>query len=140
MKTLKFIALFLATLSLASCNDDDDVTIPSIDTSIEGSWKLVNVSGGMLPQNFDFAEGEITWTFNQETGKVVIVNNNTDESKPDYFESGTYNYVFMTTHVLGNPSLELFINETGMGTTVLQPQVLTLSHAASDGFTARLIR
>ncbi len=56
------------------------------------SWDLVKVDGGMMPVEYNFAAGEITWKYSND--QVTITNNNTDDSKVDYFESGSYSLAF----------------------------------------------
>lgn len=91
MKIIKTMCLLVVMpLCMAMSCDDEKEAIP-ITTSINGDWKFNKVTQG--PDNttgYDFAPGEIVWTFNTNNNTVTIVNNNTDESKPDFFESGTY--------------------------------------------------
>jgi len=140
MKTITLLSLFILLFQLSACNDDQDNAIPApTATKLAGTWNLVNVSGGMMPQNHDFEEGLITWTFNGDQ-TVTVLNNNTDDSKTDYFDSGIYPYDYLVTNDLEQSGQEIIINNQSMGETILLPNQLTMSQAPYDGLTIKLIR
>ena len=48
---------------LFSCTSDDDNQ--KTEATLNGSWHLVNISGGLVGVNDDFDTGLITWIFNE---------------------------------------------------------------------------
>jgi len=140
MKTIKLLGLFILLFQLSACTDDFDDKLPAAPTpTLLGSWKLVNVRGGFAPQNFDFEAGLITWTFN-ENQTVTIVNNNTDNDKVDYFDSGIYPYEYVVTDDPEQTAREVIINGQRMGETILTLNQLTMSQEPYDGMKITLIR
>lgn len=95
MKIILLPVLSLLLLTLSSCNNDDDkqTTNPLLH-----QWTLVHAGGGFTGSEYDFEEGLIRWKFNAN-GTVQIINNNTDDNKPDGLDSGNYDY-----DVIDNPS------------------------------------
>ena len=140
MKTIKLLSLFVLLFQLSACNDDFDDNLPEKPSpTLLGSWKLVNVSGGFANQNFDFEAGLITWTFN-DNQTVTIVNNNTDNDKPDYFDSGIYPYEYVPTNDSGQNMNEVIINGQRMGETMILLNQLTMDQSPFDGLKTTLIR
>ena len=140
MKTIKLLGLFILLFQLSACTDDFDDNLPEKpEPTLLGSWKLVNVSGGFANQNFDFEAGLITWTFN-DNQTVTIVNNNTDDSKADYFDSGIYPYEYVLTNDSGQNINEVIIDGQRMGETVLLINQLTMDQSPFDGMKVRLVR
>ncbi|MHA3788367.1 hypothetical protein ACX0HA_09180 [Flavobacterium hauense] len=88
MKKILLPLLSLLLLSLSGCNNDDDKkpTDPLLH-----QWTLISAEGGFAGSNYDFEEGLILWRF-KANGTVQVINGNTDENKPDGFDSGTYDY------------------------------------------------
>ena len=90
---MKFKNLFLTLLFgiglLVGCTDDTNIS-PQ-DQSLNGTWKLINLSGGFAGLNENYPSGTITWTFNSQN-QTIIVDNNEPTSKSFIFDSGTYNY------------------------------------------------
>lgn len=108
--------------------------------SINGTWKLVNVSGGIAGTNDDFADGLITWKFNANH-TVTITNNNTDDSKQDILESGTYDYVFNTNEATPELcAINISIGGTNMGCYTVTATQFTMSQVESDGYLIKLVR
>ena len=111
---------------------DELIEFPQIDISnIQGTWNLVNISGGLMGANDHFQTGEVVWTF--DTDQVEVQNNNQDDLKQDSFESGTYPY-----RLLKNQSTtywQLEVNSMGLGRiTFLSDSVLTVDQREVDGF------
>lgn len=80
--------LSLLLLSLSGCNNDDDKK--STDPLLH-QWTLISAGGGFSGSDYVFEEGLIIWRFKAD-GTVQVTNSNTDENKPDGFDSGSYNY------------------------------------------------
>ena len=87
---MKKIILPLFTLVLfcfSGCNSDDD----NNDSGLLDTWTLINAGGGFSGASYDYEKSLITAKFKAD-GKVEIMNRNTDESKPGFFETGVYDY------------------------------------------------
>ena len=129
MKTT-FYVFILALLSV-SCNNNDD-SMQNPDTTLDGSWSLVNVSGGFAGVNDDFEVGIITWDFNQDNLELTVTNTNTANVIFDGLPSGAYNYVFLTTT---GEDVSLVINSISYDLTTLSSSELVLDEGvAADGF------
>ena len=129
MKTTFYV--FVLVLFLVSCNNNDD-SIENTDTTLEGSWSLVNASGGFAGVNDDFEVGLITWNFNQDNLELTVTNANTANVIFDGLHSGTYNYVFLTTT---GEDVSLVINSISYDLTTLSSSELELDEGvAADGF------
>ena len=137
MKNLKLLLLLLYIPIAASCNNDDDNnTPPPVNTTLEGSWKLINISGGFQGMNQDFEEGLITWNFDESEGSLTVVNNNPADV---YDALGTGDYLYTVTPVESQScgstisvTQNLMIHNFGCMT--LNGNNLTMSQIESDGF------
>lgn len=68
------------------------------NNDLEGSWTLVNVSGGFAGINNNFQLGWILWRFNPTTQLLSVENNNPMENPlHDGFETGNYSFSTTTT-------------------------------------------
>ncbi|RKE98946.1 hypothetical protein [Ichthyenterobacterium magnum] len=85
MKT-PFYTLILV-LFLFSCNNDD--AQQNNEPTLNESWSLVNISGGLVGLDDDYETGIITWTFNTETSQVVVSNLNVELVVYDGLANGT---------------------------------------------------
>lgn len=136
MKTKILTLLLIFTVGLfTSCNNDDDATSAQTNT-IDTTWNLKNVSGGLVGANIDYATGEVTWTFDSNSETVVIVNT-FDVTSPDLqsaysgLESGTYSFEI----IQDGSNEKLVINDFDQGIMVINNGVLTLdTNIAADGF------
>lgn len=129
MKTLfYFLVLILFTFS---CNSDDDAQ-QNIDSALQGTWSLVNVSGGLAGVNDDFEIGTITWNFNEDNLELTVTNTNTTTVIYDGFPSGTYDYELLTPT---EESASVTINSFEYRITTLTSSLLLLDEGvAADGF------
>lgn len=84
-----FLTLLLGIAFFVGCTDDIH-TSPQ-DQSLNGTWKLINLSGGFAGLDENYPSGTITWTFNSHN-QTLIIDNNQPTSKSFIFDSGTYNY------------------------------------------------
>ncbi|WP_223551619.1 hypothetical protein [Aestuariivivens sp. NBU2969] len=84
------IVLSVTSCSLKNDTDQDQQTYKSL-------WHLINVSGGVSGVNDSFSLGTIVWSFNETTLKLTIENDNTDDTKQDGWDSGTYDYLLDQT-------------------------------------------
>ena len=139
MKTLKLMLLLLYIPVAFSCNNDDDNNQPS-NQEFEGTWKLINVSGGFGGVDHDFEEGIITWTFNSQNETIVVVNNNPADVY-DGLGTGEYTYDFVPNDITticaesfeaqGPGDAETVSN---FGCMAITGNDMTLSMAEADGF------
>jgi len=137
MKKIQLISLF-AIMILFSCNNDDD---NSNDTSLRGVWKLIEVNGTIAGIRDQFEPGTIQWNFNTSNTTFTVVNNNTDESKQDVFESGTYNYSITNNDM--TPEIctrSLVLDGTNYGCYIVTTTTLQINQGEADGIILKFIR
>lgn len=144
MNTLKLLTVF-SIFALAGCNDDDHdyvpIYAPPTTEDIEGAWELSNVSGGIVGANDTYMPGEVTWIFNEENHTVTVFNNNTDDNKVDFFDSGTYDY-----EVVINPAtpelcgFNFAIDGLNLGCFTVTEAQFTMSMIEADGHMITLVR
>ena len=118
-----FLYILLTGILFCSCSADKD------SESINGTWKLKH-SAARDGQGINFSEGEVTWTFNEQTGTVAIENNivanNTDALSG--IDSGLYYY--STTKQNGNKIL--VINNVAQGIYAYDNDNLVIRAVAAD--------
>lgn len=93
MTKLKFFTLFILTFLLLSCNSEDTAE------TLDGTWRLRTASA---PEGsvIDYTEGQVNWTFNQDSHRLTVQNNITSLGPENIFSgiaSGTYNYNIVET-------------------------------------------
>jgi hypothetical protein len=136
MKKLILPFALLLIFILSSCSRDSNST--PIDP-VQGQWKLVNVTGTFAGINHDFNPGLITWTFNPITQTVTVVNNNTDDSKWDSFDTGVYNYQIATDEQ-DYPCDEIIKVDGGnMGCFTVSGTNLVIDQSVADGITLTFV-
>lgn len=133
------LLLLISPIFLATSCDEDDNNNPQ-NTTLTGRWKLTNVSGGIQGQDFDVPNGSITWTFNNNNTVQVVNNNPADSNAEDFFETGTYNYVYTTSDVSTTCTQTLKINTIDLGCLNIQGSTMTLTQVESDGYLLTLKR
>ncbi|RED46498.1 hypothetical protein DFQ10_101269 [Winogradskyella eximia] len=135
MKTTFFILVLM--LSTLSCNSDDD-TQQNSDPTLDGSWSLVNVTGGLAGIDDDFETGLIIWDFNQDNLELTVTNNNTVNVIYDGFPTGTYDYEIFTET---NGEMSVVINTVSYRVTTLASSQLVIDEGiVADGFLLTFIR
>ena len=136
MKKFLFATFIFINVTLSSCSNDDNFTNKN---SVEGSWKLVNVTGTFAVINNNFTYGIITWDFNSITQTVTVVNNNTDSNLWDVLETGVYNYQF-----INNPDSpcgeSIEIDGSVFGCYSVDNDNLVIDQSIADGFAITLKR
>lgn len=133
---LKLFFAFLCAVALNSCSSNNDNNNPQ-NATLEGGWRLTNVSGGLTGTNDSFS-GEITWTFNAD-GTVSVWNTNTDNTKVDLLETGDYTYAFMPNTTTPETCAQAFyINGISYGCQNISGNTMTLSQIETDGYLATL--
>ena len=129
MHIMKSIYIILFSIILMSCNNNDDTTTALAfggEIDIEGSWNLVNVSGGSIGVNQDFEIGTIIWDFDTSAMVVSVMNTSEITGFVDEFPTGIYPYGITPN---GNDTNSLIVNEINLG---------ILRFPSSDSFTVNL--
>ncbi len=136
MKKFLFATFIFINVTLSSCSNDNNFTNKN---SVEGRWKLVNVTGTFAGINNNFTYGIITWDFNSITQTVTVVNNNTDSNLWDVLETGVYNYQF-----INNPDSpcgeSIEIDGSIFGCYSVDNEYLVIDQSIADGFAITLKR
>jgi len=102
---------------IASCNDDDSTQA----STINGTWNLKNISGGIAGINDDYNQGIIKWIFNSQSLTLIVENNNSQNTIYDGFLSGIYNYSILESG--GNSFLIVEDTEFG-GYTLMENNLM----------------
>jgi len=97
---MKYVFLWVVVISLciSACNSDDDNIQTHIDTQLEASWDMTRYSF-FTSSNPVFETGDVTWTFDNDTNKLTIVNNIL-HLFPYLPPSGTYTFSTFNTNKL----------------------------------------
>lgn len=133
MKTFNFFVAILVVLTFTNCSIDNYV---SDQQPVPIVWNLTRVTGGVGGIDQTISSGKIKWTFNEQTHKLIVVNNNTDDSVVDFYDSGTYSFSVQsngTTDILS-------INNVAFGTFEVVQNVLTINQSIDDGFVLTFTR
>lgn len=138
MKNLKILASLLAIMLFISCNSDDD---KNAQPTLKGEWKLIEVNGTIAGINDEFEPGVITWNFNPQTETFAVVNNNTDESKQDVFDTGTYSYdIVPATATNSTCGQTIELDDVDYGCFIITNTTLQINQGEADGIILKLIR
>lgn len=123
-----FIGLLFLCAMIGCSGDDDAVVVPS---GLEGTWNLINVTGGLIGINENFKKGEIVWVFDTTSKQVKVTNNNGSAgSTQDLFPTGTYTYSI----VFSNDTKRLIVNDINLGTLEMTTNEFTVDDQFADGF------
>ncbi|MBD1398480.1 hypothetical protein H9Q13_15010 [Pontibacter sp. JH31] len=130
MKAQILILLMVVGIGLmTSCKRDDNDPAPEI--TINGTWNLKSVRGGLASINREYKKGDVKWIFN-ETNKTLTVANNIGNDNAYMLPSGTYQYNIDQT----GKSQVLLVNNTDYRMVILSiDQNLVISDDMLDGFT-----
>lgn len=139
MKSSVFFSLSFALLLFASCDNEADPTQELViqeiqEQEIQETWNLKNVNGGMIGLNIDYNSGEVIWTFQESTNKLIIQNNIESTGPEDIYaglDSGTYDYEILED----NESQVLYIDGSLRGVLLITNSTLTIDDGiAADGY------
>lgn len=108
--TNKILFILTCFFTLTNCNVNEDLPEQEAQ-NYRTEWHLLNVSGGVAGVNDDFEANTIIWIFDQENNSVNITNNNTDDTKQDGFDTGTYSFSSLES----NDSFYMVINGDELG-------------------------
>lgn len=134
-----FIKLLFICFTFFQLSCQNDTEKSTLNEKIAREWQLTTVLGGFAGVNQSFNMDEISWSFNSITGTVTIINNTTNESLYDFFETGIYNYQIETMLVEGELTDVLFIDSIDMGSISIVDHKLFLHQTYADGFQLEFI-
>jgi len=136
---MRNLYVLLMVIVLCSCSNEDDTTVTDVlnpTSSIQGTWNLINISGGFAGINQDFEKGTIIWDFDESNGMVTITNNSTITGVYDGFASGTY-----TFSIVAPADIEtLVVNDISLGFLTAITDNFSVSQQFRDGFQIRFER
>jgi len=131
---MKRFCILLLSIVILSCSNDDDTA--TREQGLQGTWNLVNVSGGFSGINEDIDRGVIVWDFNETTNMVTITNTIMDNPFNTILPSGTYSY----SVVAPADTDTLVINEVNYGAIEIENTVFSIAESFSDGLVFRFER
>jgi len=123
---------------IVSCNNDE--LTPA--STINGTWNLKNISGGLAGINDDYNQELIIWIFDSQTLTLTVENNNSQNTIYDGLDSGIYSYSLLERD--GNSYL--IVEDTEFGGYTFTENILILDQnetstgSGADGFIIRLER
>tara|TARA_R110002049_G_scaffold85844_6_gene218287 strand:+ start:14442 stop:14876 length:435 start_codon:yes stop_codon:yes gene_type:complete len=111
-----FLITFSFLFILTNCSiDNKDENAQQVALSF---WYLINTSGGLAGVDDQFELDTVVWFFDEINGTVTVENNNTEETKQDGLDSGTYPFSILTDGgedfiiIDGNELGKILINQT----------------------------
>lgn len=141
MKNVILFSAILFGLSIFMGCDKKDDTPQKV--TLDGTWNLKNIRGGFAGVDDDFELGLVTWTFDEPSSTLAVVNNSTQEFIYSGYETGTYTYIIFS---YSNGNKFMIINGTEHGKFIIQENLLTInenelqSGPAADGFVFEFIK
>ncbi len=119
----------------ASCATDD-VVVPSpvmMEEKLAGVWNLVHIQGGLKGVQIDYAVGEVTWFFNDDSNTLLVENTIMTTGPENVYsglDSGTY-----TFEVRQDKDMQiLYVNDAKQGEFSITDDILKIDEGlASDG-------
>ncbi|MGY3793008.1 hypothetical protein [uncultured Aquimarina sp.] len=130
----RFYFILLSILMMSCSNDDDGNAV--VQSTIEGEWSLVKVTGGFAGVDEDIDKGTIEWDFDEASGMVTITNTISDASFNTILPSGTYTYSISAPA----DADDLIVNNVNLGRLTLENSFFTVEESLVDGFTFRFER
>lgn len=112
------IALYFLVFSVTSCQKDEDTNTDNID----GSWNLVNVSGGFSGIDKDYNKGVIVWKFSTENNILTVANSLDSDGNFSSLASGTYSFSI----IMKDSNSYLVVDSNEMGGMILTNNELIL--------------
>ena len=132
MKSKLIICLFFSiSIFFTNCSDTKgDLTENQKD--IQGSWTLISSSGMISGSAHEFEPGTIVWKFDS-AGNVTIINNNTETSFDDSYDSGIYKYLINSQSSNSICKKNLIIKNQNNGCLIIENNSLYLGDNFADG-------
>lgn len=134
---MKYFILCILSITIYSCSNDDDTSSnePGLD-GLNGTWNLVQVSGGFTGIEQIFDKGLIVWDFDESSKMVTVTNNAVNTNGDTFFPSGVYSY-----NVSAPADIEkLFIEDVSYGTFIFENSYFTVDQRFVDGSLFRFER
>lgn len=138
MKKLISISAILILFIFLSCSSESSASKQEIAS---GEWKLINVQGGIPGSNYSFTTGLITWSFDPVEHMVSVLNNNTDDTLIDLFDTG--NYIYQTSsnpNPMGCGETITFDEGSSLGCIYMENGNLIINSLSNDGFKLTFIQ
>ncbi len=138
MKTKILLILIIGFIGpFISCERNNDlINEPTID----GTWSLKNVSGGLIGINIEYNEGDVYWIFSKNEGTLVVENSIDSTGPKNIFSgltSGTYNFKIQYESDLA----VLYINDLKRGFLIIEEDSFTMNDGiAADGFITLFVK
>lgn len=121
--------LLLVLLMTSSCKKEHTQPITPGSNSINGTWNLIRIYGGISGINETHNSGDVEWTFDTQTS-TLTVNDNGSPSSYFYLPSGTYSF----QQISGSNQHYLVIEANELGQfTISGDQLFIDENKKSDG-------
>ena len=139
MKICGLMFFLVVILVFNGCSTD---LTPEGNDKVNGTWSLINVSGGFAGVDDDFEKGKIVWKFNAADGSLTITNNDASSAIYNGLPSGTYTYSIIKE----KDQYYLLLNDKEIGgvdvakSQLMIDQNITTSGSGADGFLFKLIK
>jgi hypothetical protein len=139
MKVYAIIPFLGLIFALNGCSTDGT---PENNDKLNGTWSLINVSGGFAGVDEDIEKGEIVWKFNAGEETLVVSDNYGSNDHYYGLPIGTYTYSVLE----GEGQYYLQLNDKEVGQVIvakskfLLDQNSTTSGSGADGFVMVLVR
>lgn len=135
MKTKLYSFLFVSVIGFVTSCAKDDNALPQENT-INGTWNLINVHGGMTSTNINYSKGDVKWIFNQ-ADSTLSVQNKIGNDNSFMLHSATY-----TFNIEQNGETQvLFVDNNDYRMIILSiDNSLIINDNLADGFTAEFKR
>lgn len=132
MKSKLITCIFVSiSIFFTNCSDTKgDLTDNQKD--IQGSWTLTSTSGMISGSAHEFEPGTIVWKFDGN-GTVTVINENTETSFDDSYDSGTYRYFVTQQNSASICKKSLIINNQNKGCMTIENNNLYLGDNFADG-------
>ncbi|WP_406684453.1 hypothetical protein N1F78_01650 [Seonamhaeicola sp. MEBiC1930] len=133
---IKLAFLISCFILITNCSLDSSSSSSEEEVTYIEQWHLIEVTGGIAGISDQFDLNTIIWVFDGSNDSLTITNNNDDDTKEDFLESGIYNYSqdelsgnsYLSINGTEYGQLELFTNGFTLDGTLLS------SGPVSDGF------
>lgn len=132
--------MILMLLLLSACeqggqNEAGTSVDLKLGQALEGSWNLVNISGGFAGIDQDIEAGEVLWTFDRQLSMLTIEKRQEPEAPFGGLPSGAYSYSLLPM----DGKLYLIVDGAEEGEIFLQEGQLVLDgNSRSEGSGADL--
>ena len=135
MKTKLRALLLIVGIGLLTSCDKNDTNLPQ-EKSINGTWNLVNVRGGLASISKGYSKGDVKWIFNQND-KTLSVQNKVGNDNAFMLFTGSYTFNIEQN---GDPQV-LFVDNQDYRMIILSlDNTLIINDNLTDGFTAEFKR